>query len=317
MSAPRSSWVISDGRRGIENQALGLAEALAKIANPETPLEISSHYISRKGLAAKLPAFLQKWLKPEKALSDDLPDIAIGCGRMAIAPLIKLKAKGVLTVYVQDPRIDPANFDVVIAPQHDGLTGDNVLTIIGAPNRITPERLAADKDMIKPKGAKTAVFLIGGKSKTHQYTPALINAHAEQIADFLNSGWEVFLTTSRRTPIRALEYFSHFDRDFEEFHLYGGRGPNPYFAYLHHADIIFVTEDSTNMLTEAASTGKPVFRLAMSGHPGKFQTLYDALESRCRLRPAAGSDLALQSYAPLSETARAAKYVWNKFHNRV
>lgn len=317
MSAPHSSWVLSDGRRGIENQALGLAEALAELAEPEAPLEISSHYISRQGLSAKLPVFLRKWLKSGKTLPDQPPHIAIGCGRMAIAPLIDLRAKGVFTVYVQDPRIDPANFDVVIAPQHDGLSGDNVLSIIGAPNRITPERLAADKDMIKPKTDKTAVFLIGGKSKTHQYTPALINTHAAQIADLLNSGWEVFLTTSRRTPIRALEYFSHFDRDFEAFHLYGGRGPNPYFAYLHHADIIFVTEDSTNMLTEAASTGKPVFRLAMSGHPGKFQTLYDALESRCRIRPAFESDLALQSYAPLSETAIAAKFVWNKFHNRV
>ena len=318
MSASLTCWVISDGRRGIENQALGLANGLAQCSTiKDATLEISPHYISRSGWLAKLPPFLQRFLGRNTGLPDALPSIAIGAGRQSIAPLIDLKSKGVFTIYVQDPRIDPKNFDVVIAPQHDGLEGDNVLSIIGSPNLVTLERLAADKDMISPEGSNIAAFLIGGKSKTHSYSQTDLQSHAELIAALLESGWEVYLTVSRRTPLAALKYYSLFDDDFESFHFFRGRGENPYFAYLHHATMIFVTEDSTNMLTEACSTGTPVFRLPMSGNPGKFQKLYDSLERRCRVRNAIGSDLAPQDYEPLNETQRAAAFVWDKFHNSV
>lgn len=312
MTAPLTCWVLTDGRRGIENQALGLAEAMAALE----PAELSSHTVSRRGFAAMLPPFLQRLFRGV-ALPNELPDIAIGCGRQAIAPLLDLKSKGVFTAYVQDPRIDTSNFDVVIAPEHDQLTAENVLSTLGSPNLITNERLAEDKDMISPSRDQIAVFLVGGKSKTHRYTPEDVNLHAALIAELLEQGWEIFLTASRRTPVHALKYFSLFDGDFDNFHFYTGRGPNPYFAYLHHADMVFVTEDSTNMLTEACTTGKPVFRLPMSGTPGKFALLYQRLEQRCRVRPAIGTDLTPQSYAPLKESERAAKFVWDKFHKRV
>ena len=313
MSTPRTCWVISDGRRGIENQALGLAEAMAA----QQPLDLSSYYLTSEGFLALLPPFAQRLMGRLPPFPDTLPHMAVGCGRQAISPLLDLKSKGVFTVYVQDPRMDPAQFGAVIAPEHDGLSAPNVLSTVGSPNRITPERLAEDKDLVKPTRNKRAAFLIGGKSKTHGYTPAEVNMHAELIADLLEQDWEIFLTASRRTPVHALKYFSLFDQDFETFHFYDGRGPNPYFAYLHHADMIFVTEDSTNMLTEACTTGKPVFRLPMSGEPGKFAKLYERLEDRCRVRSAIGTDLNPQSYEPLQEADRAAKFVWEKFHKTV
>jgi len=71
-----------------------------------------------------------------------------------------------------------------------------------------------------------------------------------------------------------------------------------------------VTEDSTNMLTEACVTGKPVYRLPMSGQAGKFQTLYDALERRCGVTPYEGQ-LNGKAYPPLDETTRMAEVVWD------
>ena len=57
--------------------------------------------------------------------------------------------------------------------------------------------------------------------------------------------------------------------------IWNGEGPNPYFAFLAGADYILVTEDSTNMATEAASTGKPVFVLKMDGHSLKFRLFHE------------------------------------------
>ncbi|NNE57808.1 MAG: hypothetical protein HKN36_06835 [Hellea sp.] len=309
MSDELKCWVVSDGRRGIENQALGLAEALSS----EKPLNIVIHKVSRKGLRAKFPVIFQRWFGRKDKLPEDLPEIAIGCGRRAIPVLLKLRKRGVFTVYIQDPRIDPAAFDLVIAPEHDNLSGANVFSIIGSPNRVTAERLEMDKDLILAPSEKMAAFLIGGTSKAHRYTEEIFDQHIQLIDQLIKGGWQVCITVSRRTPAFATETFATYAEDHETVSFHAGVVENPFFAYLYHADMIFVTEDSTNMLTEACSTGKPVFRLPMEGYHGKFQTLYDALEKRCHLRPATTSDLTGKEYPPLQESKRAADFIWTQY----
>lgn len=303
--------VLSDGRRGIENQALGLAEACAALK----PLSIQTHHIAPRKLISALPPKAQLSLS-----SFDLPncDIAIGCGRQAIAPLIWLKRNRpeVFTVYVQDPRQKPSRFDLVIAPEHDGLSGKNVITTIGSPNRITNDRLIAET-LSFAKGlailpAPRVALLIGGTSKTHKLKPEDHAAHLGHAQDLLDAGHSLLITSSRRTP----EFAKRSWRDFADSHphiwLYEGEGPNPYFAFLGGADLILVTEDSTNMLTEACSTGKPVYRLAMTGKPGKFSILYQALEQRYGVTRYAGQTKYLD-YEPLDETRRAAQAIWTKY----
>ena len=69
------------------------------------------------------------------------------------------------------------------------------------------------------------------------------------------------------------------------------------------------------MLTEAASTGKPVFTLPMQGKPGKFQQLYDSLAKRCNIRPFDGN-LVSDIYEPLEETQRIAQQLWAHYEAR-
>ena len=81
---------------------------------------------------------------------------------------------------------------------------------------------------------------------------------------------------------------------------------NPYAAMLGLADDIAVTNESTNMITDAASTGKPVHLLALSGGNAKFHRFHDSLAHITR-----PFDLPLggQNYPPLRETERAAKEI--------
>jgi len=72
------------------------------------------------------------------------PDIFVGCGRACVPFAMGLRdwSKGkTLVVQLQDPRVNPREFDVVVPPIHDGLEGPNVISIVGACNRITPERM--------------------------------------------------------------------------------------------------------------------------------------------------------------------------------
>ena len=313
--------ILSDGRRGIENQALGLAESCAALR----PLRLQTHHITHGSALSALPPKSQLRLA-----KFDLPDcdIAIGCGRQAIAPLLHLKRTrpSVFTAYVQDPRLDPKHFDLVVAPEHDELAGPNVERMIGSPNRVTRDKIIIETlnfaNGLSKLSMPRAAIMIGGHSKTHKLDKAAHEAHMKAAKDLLAEGWSLLITASRRTPDFALLDWKRLASDHDLIWFHDGEGPNPYFAFLGGADMILVTEDSTNMLTEACTAGKPVYRLPMlgkagsgrsgSGKAGKFETLYRALESRCHVTLYDG-ELGGSDYAPLDETARIAQRLWSRF----
>ena len=317
---PLRCLVISDGRRGIENQAMGLAEAAAR----SRALRIATHHISHSKTFAALPATMQFAMRQTLKgydLSGVTADIAIGCGRQAIAPLRALKrtyADAIFTVYVQDPGTDIDQFDLIIAPEHDNLSGPNVEVMIGSPNRVTEEGILVDTlnfsqtltDFPMPRAA----MLIGGDSKTRRLTKAVHAEHIQIAKDMLDKGFSLLITPSRRTPAFALKEYQRLESDYDNVWFHEG-GDNPYFAFLGGADYIFATEESTNMLTEACATGKPVFRLPMDGDAGKFEQLYTSLNTRCGVAPYDG-DLDKPDYAPLAETARIAERFWAHYDAR-
>lgn len=314
MSSPLSCWVISDGRRGIENQALGLAEAISRLH----PVSIERKVLSSSGVfkAAQPGMQLAFKSKPGKfGLDAPFPKLAIGCGRQAIAPLRALKktcGADIFTVYIQDPRTKTAHFDLVIAPEHDQLKGENVFSIIGSPNRVSNDRIVVetlkfDKPLAALKPPRVAM-LIGGNSKTHILDEKSHAAHLETANLARSLGYSLMVTTSRRTPQFVQDAYQKLASQNVRVWYDDGQGENPFFAMLGASDAILVTEDSTNMLTEACATGKPVFTLPMKGEPGKFQQLYDRLRDRCNLARSSDNFQGV-TYTPLNETKRAAEEV--------
>ena len=217
-------------------------------------------------------------------------------------------------VQTQDPRLDPALFDRVLAPAHDGLSGANVVSITGSPHRITPEALAeaapAFADRLDALPHPRVAVLVGGKSKAFDLTSEHAGLLADRIAGTVrDAGGSLLLTFSRRTPQAAKAVMTERLRDLPGW-IWDGEEPNPLFAFLHAADHILVTEDSANMAAEAASTGKPVHVLPMVAlkPPGKFARLHADLEAKDAARPFDGA-LETWSYASLTETGRAAHQI--------
>ena len=312
--------VVSDGRAGIENQALGLAEAIQRL----TPAEIITKRIRWRPAfdnlpsALKLPAMLDPASDaPFPADNEAWPDLWIATGRATLPlSLAVLRRSGGKTfvVQTQDPRLSPARFDMVVAPAHDGLSGDNVFEIIGSPHLITPERIAgaapAFASAIDPLPRPRVAVLIGGRSKAFDLTEAHAADLADQIAAAIKgAGGSLMLTFSRRTPEAAKAAMTARLSGLPGI-LWDGQGANPFFAFLNAADHILVTEDSANMAAEAASTGKPVHTLPMVAlkAPGKFARLHADLEAHGATRPFDGT-LEAWSYPPLAETDRAARAV--------
>src|SRR5690606_26190642 len=95
-----------------------------------------------------------------------------------------------------------------------------------------------------------AAVLIGGPSKRFRMDGATQDYLRHRIADLRGMGLSLMITVSRRTPkALAARLKADFAGDAHVW-LFDGEGDNPYFAFLAGADWIFVTEDSTNMMTE-------------------------------------------------------------------
>jgi hypothetical protein len=315
-------WAVSDGRAGIEAQALGLAEAVARLR----PAEVLVKRIGWKAGIGRLPWRLN--LAPRLALSADSaiappwPDIWIAAGR-ATLPLStrarRWSGGRSFVVQTQDPRADLGRFDLVIPPAHDGLEGPNVFPIAGAPNRLHPDRMAGDlarfAERIEPLPHPRIALIVGGRSKAFDLPPDRAAQMADAVAKAIEtSGGSLLLSFTRRTPDAARRILSERLRHLPGW-LWDGTGENPYFAFLAAADAVLVTEESANLATDAAATGKPVHVLAMSGRSDKFARFHADLARRGVTRPFTGS-LDLWTYDPLDETGRAARELLRRYDAR-
>jgi mitochondrial fission protein ELM1 len=312
---PITIWAISDGRAGIEAQAVGLAEAVAR----QVPARIVVKRVGWSGRTGRLPWWAnwlpRRWLTPESEIQAPWPDLWIAAGRATLPLSIRAKrwsAGKTYVVQIQDPRVPANMFDLVIPPKHDRLSGDNVLPITGSPHRVTSQRLDSEyqkfSDQIDALPRPRVAVLLGGKSRAFDLSAVRAAEMAHQIQLPLEQeGGSLLMTFSRRTPDQAKALLTARLRHLPGV-IWDGQGANPYFAFLAAADYILVTEDSTNMATEAASTGKPVFILKMDGTSLKFRLFHQELESMGAARPYGGAFHGW-TYDPVDETGRAAAEV--------
>lgn len=306
-----ATWVITDGRAGMINQARGLAEAVGlpvevKTVHPRLPWTLLPLTLWPAPFAALGPnsaAFAPPW-----------PRIAIGCGWRSIPYMLALKrlsSRRTLTVQLQHPRIDPKRFDLVVPPEHDKLEGANVVPIIGSPNGITPAKLAEAaaiwstrfEALPRPRVAVS----IGGASKSHRFDDADAGRLALALKTLAEQGHGLMISTSRRTGPSQTKILGDALAGAGAF-LWDGNGENPYLAMLSLADAILVTSDSTNMAVEAAATGKPVYIVEIPGGSAKFGNFHARLKERGIARAFDGK-IERWAYEPLNETARIAALI--------
>lgn len=307
LPAKALAWIVSDGRRGIENQPLGLGEALARqLVSHDCTLDLDTVHVHKDGRVS---------------LPSTPPDLWLGCGRAALKQARRHRRifPSTYFVYVQDPRHSHDLFDLIIAPSHDRLRHDRAIAMLGSPNRVTPDRLReVEPDFVEAIAAlpdKKAAVLIGGPSKRFRM-PSQTGAYlVHRLKGLLDQGLGLMVTVSRRTPQAIRQQLAQALKDRADVVFHDGTGANPYFSFLSAADWVFVTEESTNMLVEAAVTGAPVYALSLPGEAGKFSRLHAALSAHGAMKRYLGT-LEHWSYTPLNETPRIAAQVidrWTRF----
>jgi mitochondrial fission protein ELM1 len=298
-----SAWVLSEAYAGLQAQALGLAEAAGltpalRVVTPRAPWRFLP--------AARWPAPLRV---ARDAIEPPLPDLIVGCGGVAAAVGAALRRPGLAVVQVQNPRLDPRRFDLIVANRHDELTGPNVVVTRTALHRATPERLAEAAEAWRERLAELprplVSVLIGGSNGRFRLDAPVAAALAAQLAGMMRSdGVGVALTPSRRTDPGAIRALSDALEPLGGW-VWDGEGENPYFGLLALADAIVVTMDSVSMVSEAAATGAPVLVAPLPGKSRRIGLFLDGLTADGRIRPFAGR-LETSPVAPLDDTPLAA-----------
>ncbi len=277
----KNSWILSSGLIGCENQCLGVIERLG--------IETEIKKIKPSMAVSLFAPYGTPFLNPQ--VREPWPDLVIAAGRKTIPYLKyirKASKKECKTIYLQDPRIDSKEFDIVWAPEHDSIEGSNIIKTITSPNRVTNELLNYHHDewldkLSKLKGPFIG-FLIGGKSKAYNFNDAECEKIIQALNFVISNGYTPLITLSRRSPKKLSDRIKNLLIN-EKNLFYDGQGDNPYFAILKASEIIITTPDSANMISEAINVPKPVYYIDIKSNSKRFNKFINTLVNSGHIRP--------------------------------
>ncbi len=295
----------------MENQCIGLAEAL------DVDYELK-RLSPRRPWVALPPAWWWRAMRRSVCgidLHPPWPDLLVSCGRRSVATALAIKrASGgaAYAVHIQDPKISPQRFDLLVVPRHDRLAGENIIQTDGALHRVTEDKLATQGyafsaeygDLPRP----LVTVLVGGSNRRQSMDADVAERLASCLLKMLDEdGVGLAITPSRRTAPSVLDLLRKRLAN-RPVRIWDGQGDNPYFGLLAMADGIVVTEDSVSMVTEACFTGRPVWVFEYGGGGLRHQAFQRRMRQLGCTRPFQGR-FERWSYEPLRETRRVAECI--------
>lgn len=307
------TWILTDGTVGMRIQCLGLAKAAGL-----TPIVKRIH---PSLLLRALPVLATVGGVPAAAGGDPMvapwPDVVISCGRRTAGAALavrRLSGGRAFLAHIQDPRLDPRRFDLLVVPEHDPARGASVVTTLGALNPHDPEILAQAARQWEPEIAglprPLVTVLVGGSNKRYDFSPAAIARFVAGLAAVADAGAGLLVATSRRTDAATRTAL----RDGlagRPAIVWTGDGENPYLSFLALADALVVTSDSVNMASEACATGKPVHIASVEPESGRLAAFHARLRAAGHSRPFTGR-IETWSHPPLDETPRVGEILRRK-----
>ena len=269
--------ILTDGKAGHENQSKAFARALGCDFDT-VPVKFGSKAAKAlsylfDNLGIHTPALFGGF-GAECAGRGYRAVIGTGSGTFYAAKTVA-KILGVPCGAVLLPRgYRLASFGCILAPGFDNPPS--------APNvvRIPVNLVAADAEFYEagtkaflerrggavPSGEAVAV-IVGGPNKCSTMTPEWMRSRLEEIfATHKAAGREIWVTTSRRTPPEVEAVVDSFPFDYKL--IYSRDRFNPIPAFVSLASHLYVTAESTGMLSEACSFGKAEVHVMDNLNPG-------------------------------------------------
>lgn len=310
------TWIITEGITGTENQCLGIAEALGveavvKRIKLNEPWKTFSPYLGFETAAS--------FSHEGDMLTPPWPDLVIASGRKSIAAsrYIKRKSKKSIIVQIQDTRTRRSEFDLLVVPEHDPaakLNKPNIFVTTATPNRITDAKLSAAREkfaQFQSLPSPRIAVLIGGTAGKQVLTADMVKTLAEQLKALDAQGYGLMVTTSRRTG-EANKQILVDELKNTKAYIWDGVTENPYFGFLAWADALIVTSESMSMLSEAGTTGKPVYMVDLGGAKPRHKQMQQNLKNKGIIRNFEGQ-IDEWTYKPLRDSDAVAQEIRRRF----
>ena len=315
MAKPKA-LLLTEGKHGMISQVEGMAKALRVEFNHKiVRLSFPWNFVP-----PKLTPISQIILKDKIYLSEnDSPNLIISCGRKSVIPSLLLKKKNpkIFTIHIQNPKVNLKNFDIIVAPEHDNLNGANILNSKGAIHYITDSEINNAKSYLKSKinSEKIVSLILGGPNKYYNFDrDQLIKIFSEVRSNFINEGFKIIVIPSMRTPKLIIDLAANeFKKDG---YVLSSVDKQAYLSALALATYIVVTSDSTSMISEAATSGKPIFVAHMKPKKNnyRFKKFYQLFKEMGIIR-GLGENVENWKYNRLNEAERIAKEINIKIGN--
>jgi mitochondrial fission protein ELM1 len=300
---------------GMISQVEGLAKAL--------DIDFTHHKVELNHLWKFIPPnFSPVSQNVFKKIDHDDFDVIISCGRKSVIPSIHLKNtanKKVFNIHIQDPKVDLNHFDFIVAPEHDEIHGQNVISTKGAIHYLTEKEISENKEylnsFIKKDERKIWTLILGGPTKYYDYSTKNMKHIFTSLYKLLKKhDFQLVVIPSMRTPINTIHYAREFFGDNHTIILDVDK--KAYLSALALSENIIVTCDSSSMISEAALTGKPIYIASILPRKNdkrfqKFRNLFRELNITRNL----GEEVENWTYEKLDETNRVASIIKQKINS--
>ena len=306
--------LLTQGMHGMISQVEGLAKALE--------IDFTHHIVELNNFWKLIPPKVTPISQSVyKKIDHENFDIIISCGRKSVIPSIHLKNssnKKIFNIHIQDPKVDLKHFDFIVAPEHDAMKGQNVISTRGAIHYLTENEINENKDylnsFIKKDERKIWTLIMGGPTKYYDYSSKNINDIFKKINELSKiHNFQLVAIPSMRTPINIIHYAKEY---FGEDHtVIMDVDKKAYLSALAIAQNIIVTCDSSSMISEAALTGKPIYIASILPKKKdkrfqRFRNLFRELNITRNL----GEEIKDWNYQKLDETNRVANIIKQKIN---
>ena len=274
-------WVIDAGLPGVTNQCLGIARAVATLGpcRIETvrmrlrsrTLQPLFRWALRRGFLDGGGKFLARLFFSMRATGTERPDLVVSAlGRSEFSGAFLRRAAGAISVHIGVPgRLPPESFDFVVVA---GAEETSALRIPHVRLEINPTPVlradVAEKAKTGPpewRNERLWAVLVGGDGAGYVYRPEDWAGLAQALSQLgRRCQARYLLTTSRRTggaAERILRSGMSPGGSLADAVWHAHGGATRLTDYLAAAEIVFCTEDSRSMISDAIAAGKPVYAL--------------------------------------------------------
>jgi hypothetical protein len=175
-------------------------------------------------------------------------DVVVGTGSAtSYATKVLAKKMHARSVAMMLPRGYRYDFDIIFAQSHDN-----------PPKQENIIEIPANFSYVEPKGLyqtekKSIGIVIGGDNKLFRMSRETLRKALDFIKQFYE-GYEIAVTTSPRTSKEIEDLIASYAFDYEV--IFSKNPINPIPDFLEQCETVFITGDSTSMISEAVSYGK-------------------------------------------------------------